>query len=298
MKVNKRMVLDMHKVATPGCCSADSLVAFQARLKRYAHPIPEWIWVQHNHYKVVYEGMINVLEFCGCKLIVLGEYLNDSYMWMVILNAGHFTLGQRRLIGSLSGQWHEVFKNNPIFVEPFVREDVLAYAALVNSDFVWQEALKTGVLVRHDVVGLAKMKASWQHRSLCQCGIKTGLLPAQEALCWLSSLNNYAVDAAVAYVQQYKIQGQELFSLETMLEKAKGEKSMQNFWIPILQSATHGLTRQDVLNLAEKYRSSEALLVAVIRSGMLGKADCEQIRKSSPSQAVFGALLELQAITA
>ena len=296
----KSAKLDLAKAAAPGCCTQKSLAEFSERARAInSCPETNWIYAGHTSWIAAYKSMIELGEFCSCKLIVLGVRINNSRIWSEILQSGSFTLPQRRAIGE-AGTW-EVLKLGSIFQEPFQRSEVLAYAEKVNSLSVWVEALKTKTLIRRDVRKLVRRKNADDHRFLAKHIIGTGLLNEREVYGYLGKLKHWQTDAALVYAELRGFRGQKLMGFSLFVEKLVNWAHMDSFWSEALKNGKHGLSRIHLLELVAKDEAkrrgcqdqySEKLLVAVIRTGLLRKSDLALIRQCYRSSYVQSALLD------
>jgi hypothetical protein len=266
-----KMKKGISKRRNPDCCTQNELKKFRDRVEECISRGPSNIDVGEDAARSAYWEMLNLSEYCGCKVISILEAINMRDMWRWALSCGRLSPEQIRYIGEQKHYWgwsnlfdvldgtEGLFSDQTkkgsgqnIFAKPYQREDVLSYMNKIKDHYVFARGIETGVLTRDDILAILRAKKNLTSSSVQWAIINTKLLTTEEVLELLGHYDGQCLDHSVnEYLKVYEPRGKEL---EEFLEAVVqiDPKEAGDIYDYALKIKDHGLSDEYIVGLAKK----------------------------------------------
>lgn len=269
----------------PDCCSENDLKKFMDRVEECISKGPSNINVGEGAARSAYWEMLNLSEYCGCKVISILEVVDMRDMWRWALSCGRLSPEQIRYIGEQGYMdWYNLFdviddsgfldpnkkekkgKGQNIFAKPYQREDVLSYIDKIESNEVFARGIETGVLTRDDILAILRLEQNLTSSSVQWAIINTKQLNQEEILELLGHYDGQCLDFAVdEYFKAYQPRGKQLEEFLEAVVKID-PKEAADIYEAALKIKNHKLSRRFVDSLIKKGH----LKVSVSRTASVG----------------------------
>ncbi len=274
------------------CCTPEQLEAFANSARKNIKACPGWHMATNDGFVIAYCGMIETLDLCQCKLIILGRNIANENVWRTILKKQKFSPEELLEIGKTGKvHWQYVLEAGSVFSEPLTSDSVWEVAIKVDNDEVWVAAIETGVLSPEKIRELVSLKPSRNNWSLAGPIVKTKVLSHTEVLQYLKTQKNYAEGPAVAYIETYNLTAKQLREVAEKVE-AQLPGNAEDVWVAMMKHPKNPYTRKEILELLENYKDNDELKIAVLKSGKLKRDEVKNLGKRA-SERVLREMLQL-----
>lgn len=259
------------------CCTPEQLEAFANSARKNIKACPGWHMATNDGFVIAYCGMIETLDLCQCKLIILGRNIANENVWRAILEKQKFSPEELIQIGKTGKvHWQYVLAAGSVFSEPMTSDSIWEIASHLDSGEVWVSAIETGLLTPERIKELVTLKPNRDSWYLAVPIVKTKVLNHKEILAYIRSQKNYAEGPAVAYIESYNLSAKQLREVAEKVE-AQLPGSAEDVWVAIMKHPNNPYSPKEILALLEKYKDKDELKIAVLKSDKLTREEVKRM---------------------